>query len=102
MTIRTALVLGGGGVAGIAWETGVLLGIQDEQPRISELLLGPETALIGTSAGSVVAPQIASGNTLHDLFDKQLQTGTREISVDLDLAEFAKMMSTTMQGATSP
>ena len=32
MTTRRALVLGGGGIAGIAWETGVLQGIADESP----------------------------------------------------------------------
>jgi len=30
VTARRALVLGGGGVAGIAWETGILRGIADE------------------------------------------------------------------------
>ena len=29
---RLAVVLAGGGVAGIAWETGFLLGVQDEEP----------------------------------------------------------------------
>ncbi len=33
MTDRRALVLAGGGLAGIAWETGVLLGISDEAPE---------------------------------------------------------------------
>ena len=32
MTSRRALVLAGGGVAGIAWETGILRGIADESP----------------------------------------------------------------------
>ena len=43
-----ALVLAGGGVAGIAWETGFLLGIQDVAPMLASRLIGAEM-LLGTS-----------------------------------------------------
>jgi NTE family protein len=36
-----ALVLGGGGVVGVAWETGYLLGVQDESPETVDRLLQP-------------------------------------------------------------
>ncbi|MDQ1361354.1 MAG: hypothetical protein QOJ44_1731 [Acidimicrobiaceae bacterium] len=62
MTTR-ALVLGGGGVAGIAWETGVLAGLADGGVDATGADL-----VIGTSAGSTVAAQITSHLSLEDLF----------------------------------
>ena len=62
MTTR-ALVLGGGGVAGIAWETGILLGIADELPAAAQALLESDV-LLGTSAGSAVVAQLGSGLSL--------------------------------------
>jgi len=58
--MTVALVLAGGGVAGIAWETGFLLGVQDESPLAASRLLGADV-LLGTSAGSTVAAQLSSG-----------------------------------------
>lgn len=63
-----ALVLGGGGVAGIAWMTGLLLGLADEGVGLA----GGCDTLIGTSAGSTVAAQITSGVALDDLFRRQV------------------------------
>lgn len=76
---RRALVLGGGGVAGIAWETGVLRGIADEAPGTAELLVAADV-LVGTSAGSAVAAQLGSGLSLDELFARQIG----EISAELD------------------
>ena len=59
VTTRRALVLAGGGIAGIAWETGILRGIADESPAAARLLLDSDV-LVGTSAGSAVAAQISS------------------------------------------
>jgi NTE family protein len=62
-----ALVLGGGGVVGIAWETGVLKGLRDGG-------IDPATAdlIVGTSAGSIVGTQVRSGRSLDDLYADQL------------------------------
>ena len=79
MTIKRALVLGGGGVAGIAWETGVLQGIADESPAAARALLDSDV-LVGTSAGSAVVAQISSGLSIEDLFARQVQ----EISAEID------------------
>jgi NTE family protein len=74
-----ALVLAGGGLAGIAWETGVLLGISDEIPEAGQALLDSDV-LLGTSAGSTVAAQIGSGLPLGELFARQVAAGeTHEI-----------------------
>ena len=67
MTLRRGLALGGGGITGIAWETGLLLGLQD----LGVDLTGAD-AVVGTSAGSVVGAQITTGNALSDLFDHQV------------------------------
>ena len=67
MTLRRGLVLGGGGVTGIAWETGLLLGLQDLGVDVTVA-----DAVVGTSAGSVVGAQITTGISLEDLFAFQV------------------------------
>ena len=81
-----ALVLAGGGVAGIAWETGFLLGIQDVAPMLASRLVGADM-LLGTSAGATVAAQIGSGAPLEDLFMRQVSQTTDEIAPDVDIDE---------------
>jgi NTE family protein len=78
VTKKRALVLGGGGVAGIAWETGLLQGIADESPTAARVLLDSDV-LLGTSAGSAVVAQISSGLSLEDLFGRQVQQASAEI-----------------------
>jgi NTE family protein len=78
MTTR-ALVIGGGGVAGIAWETGILLGIADELPAAAQALLESDV-LLGTSAGSTVVAQLGSGLSLVELFARQVD----EVSAEID------------------
>ncbi|KJV01746.1 MAG: patatin-like phospholipase family protein [Rhodococcus sp.] len=63
---RRALVLGGGGVAGIAWQTGVLLGLAEAGADVSDAEM-----LLGTSAGSSVAAQISSGTPVSEFFERQ-------------------------------
>jgi NTE family protein len=78
VTTKNALVLGGGGIAGIAWETGVLRGIADESPTAARVLLDSDV-LVGTSAGSSVGAQISSGHAIEDLFERQIQASSAEI-----------------------
>ncbi|WP_248964077.1 patatin-like phospholipase family protein [Sphaerisporangium perillae] len=63
---KRALVLGGGGVAGIAWETGVLAGLAD-----GGVDLRAAGRIIGTSAGATVAAQITSGLSWAELYRRQ-------------------------------
>lgn len=65
MTV-SALVLGGGGVTGIAWELGVLKGLRDAGVDLARADL-----VVGTSAGSVVGAQLTTGLDLDDLVDRQ-------------------------------
>jgi NTE family protein len=54
------LVLGAGGVAGEAWMTGVLAGLEDATGAD----LRDVEAFVGTSAGSIVASRLAAGKRL--------------------------------------
>ncbi|MBX7433540.1 patatin-like phospholipase family protein [Mycobacterium sp. Y57] len=85
-----ALVLGGGGLAGIAWETGVLTGIGDEAPEALRVLVDSEV-LLGTSAGSTVAAQISSGLPIDELFARQLSAaeGAHEMNPGVSIDEIA-------------
>ena len=102
VTTESALVLAGGGVAGIAWETGFLRGLSDESPGLLERLLGPETTLIGTSAGSTVAAQIATGIPVADLFERQVAEESAELAVTVDLQLLGGIMAEAISGASSP
>jgi NTE family protein len=57
--MRRALVLGGGGITGLAWEAGLVAGLTE-----SGVNLGAASDVIGTSAGSVVGSWITSGRDL--------------------------------------
>jgi NTE family protein len=69
-----ALVLGGGGVTGVAWEIGMLLGLAEQGADLSDADL-----VVGTSAGSVVGAQLLSGVPLEDLYEAQRAGATSEI-----------------------
>jgi NTE family protein len=79
-----ALVLGGGGVAGIAWMTGLLFGLSENgvDLRNAELILG-------TSAGSAVAAQLGCSISVEELYRRQVDPAlqTREITPDPGLLQ---------------
>jgi NTE family protein len=70
---RTALVLGGGGITGIAWEIGLVAGLAE-----AGVDLGTADLVVGTSAGSVVGSQLTSGIAVEDLYARQLEPPTQE------------------------
>src|SRR3984885_15307612 len=74
-----ALVLGGGGVAGIAWTTGLLFGLSEQGVDLRDAEL-----IVGTSAGAAVAAQLGSPLSLGELFQRQVDLAlqTREITPD--------------------
>ena len=96
-----ALVLAGGGIAGIAWEVGVLLGIEERQPVAAASLLAPESTFVGTSAGSVVASQLAGGVPLRTLFEQQLEQHSAEVGAMFDVQEFQETMTRLLDGVKS-
>jgi NTE family protein len=97
-----AVVFAGGGLAGIAWEIGVLCGIQEKEPNAYEAIVDASTTFVGTSAGSAVAAQVAGGTPLSELFDAQLSEETTEISANVDLTEFMAAMTDAVVDANSP
>lgn len=67
MTMR-GLALGGGGIAGIAWETGMLMGLAE-----AGVDLTIADRVVGTSAGSIVGSQVTCGIPLDELYRRQLE-----------------------------
>ncbi|GII22980.1 patatin-like phospholipase family protein [Planosporangium mesophilum] len=80
MTSR-ALVLGGGGVTGVAWELGLLAGLAEAGVDLTDA-----DVVIGTSAGSVVAAQVTSGVDLEKLYEAQLVGPGSELAARLSTA----------------
>jgi NTE family protein len=83
-----ALVLGGGGLAGIAWETGVLHALAEQglDPRSAGLV-------VGTSAGATVGGQLASGLPIEELFGRQVDPArhTTELTPQLSPEDMAAL-----------
>lgn len=94
-SVTTGLVLAGGGIAGIAWETGIICGVADEAPEAAAALLGSDV-LLGTSAGSTVAAQLSSGATLDELFARQTAETSAEIDSGVDIDTIAGLFLAAM------
>jgi len=92
-----ALVLAGGGVTGVAWETGVLLGLRDAGHDVIANL----DLVVGTSAGSTVGAQILSCTDLTDLYAGQTAENHNEISPQLDLEALAIIFGEMALGGTT-
>ncbi|MFD9970648.1 patatin-like phospholipase family protein [Streptomyces sp. NPDC059017] len=83
---ETALVLGGGGLAGIGWEIGVLHGLAEAGADVSAADL-----VVGTSAGSVVGVQLSSGLlTLPELYERQLADPEGEVPAGMGPSVLAR------------
>lgn len=84
---RKALVLGGGGITGIAWELGILAGLAE-----AGVDLASADTVVGTSAGSVVGAQILSGVSIEDLYAEQLKDPRGEIAARMGLGVIARFV----------
>ncbi len=62
----------------MAWEVGLLLGLAE-----AGVDLGAADLLVGTSAGSVVAAQVACGVPLEEMFARQVESASGEIAVSI-------------------
>src|SRR4051812_31611766 len=93
-----ALVLGGGGVGGIAWITGVLAGLADRGQDFT----GADV-LVGTSAGSSVAAQGGRGLAREELYAGQVDPALQaaEIMAERDLDRFAADITAALGSAAS-
>jgi NTE family protein len=81
--VSTALVLGGGGITGIAWEVGVLQGM-----RAAGLDLTGADLVVGTSAGSIVGTMVATGLDLDAVVTAQRddEQQPKPSNIDIGLA----------------
>jgi len=91
--VRTALVLGGGGIAGIAWEVGLL-------SRLLELgvPLGDADLVVGTSAGSVVGTVLRQG-LVEQGYREQLEPAEGTPEGTFDAAAFQARLAQVLDGA---
>jgi len=87
-------------VAGIAWELGVLRGLQDADPDLADRVIAADL-VVGTSAGSAVAAQVTSGTPLADLYAGQLTEVSAEIEVELDMELLLARFTAATAGAAS-
>ena len=67
-----ALVLGGGGPVGIAWESGLIAGLEADG-----VMLGEADLIVGTSAGSMVGAQLALGVSGESMKETQTAQANR-------------------------
>jgi NTE family protein len=82
----SALVLGGGGITGIAWEIGVLAGL-----AAADVDLSSADLVVGTSAGSVVGAQLTCGADLAAMYERQLEPpGPQEKAARMTRAALAR------------
>ena len=95
-------MLAGGGLAGIAWEIGILRGIADASPATADALRRSDV-LVGTSAGSAVAAQLISELSLDALFERQLETSTTELNPNVGIEEITELFlaAMTQPGSTA-
>ena len=74
MSGRRALVIGGGGVTGIAWATGLLYGLEQMGVHLRQA-----ERLVGTSAGSAVTAQLTGTLSLEELYRRQIEGTVAEL-----------------------
>ena len=73
-----ALVLGGGGITGIAWEIGIVTGLAD-----AGVDLRVADRVVGTSAGSIAGALLRSDLPLEEIYGTQLAAETEAIGAKL-------------------
>ncbi|WP_166903434.1 patatin-like phospholipase family protein [Mycobacterium sp. DL440] len=96
MSERSAVILGGGGVTGIAWETGILLGLADKGVD-----LAGADAIIGSSAGSFVGAYLAAG-VVEKYFDAQFDDDVTEIAATMSEDCIAAYLEAIAEGKDDP
>ena len=92
-----ALVLGGGGVTGVAWELGLVAGLAE-----AGVDLRAADVVVGTSAGSSVAAQLTSGMPLEELYDRQLAGPGSEIPAKLGVGGILRYVSVLVRHRGDP
>ena len=97
---QQAVVLGGGGPTGYAWEIGMLKGLRDAGLDLTQADL-----VIGTAAGSVAAAQLRSGQALDTFYGALLDPPTITSPLDparIDLPYYQEIGRMWQGVATTP
>jgi NTE family protein len=91
-----AVILGGGGVTGIAWQTGILQGLQDAGVELDKA-----DAIIGTSAGSFAGAYLACG-VVGEYFDLQFTGDAAEIAARMPPESVEGFQKAIVEGGGDP
>jgi NTE family protein len=86
-----ALVLGGGGITGVAWEIGLLHGLAE-----GGIDLTGADLVLGSSAGSIVGAGLAAGHPLGVAYAEQLEPPEQMPAASLGAAVIARMLWATL------
>lgn len=82
-----ALILGGGGITGIAWELGIIAALAEAGVDLTSADL-----VVGTSAGSVVGAELLSGTPPDALYAAQLVDPTGETANRMSAGALARFV----------
>jgi NTE family protein len=80
-----ALVLGSGGITGVAWELGLLAGLAEQG-----LDLAGADLVVGTSAGALAGAQLTSGVSLAGLYQAQIAPDGVDVTAGMSRALVAR------------
>ena len=94
-TPRTALVLGGGGITGIAWEVGLLSRLLE-----AGIPLDGADLVVGTSAGSVVGTTLRFGG-IADAYQEHLLPAGATPEAAFEGGDFLERITQAVAGATT-
>ncbi len=88
-----ALVLGGGGITGVAWELGMLSGLREHGVELTDADL-----IVGTSAGAVVGAQLATGVDPEERYAAQLVPPDGEVAAALGTGAMLRLALAAVAG----
>jgi NTE family protein len=92
-----ALVLGGGGITGVAWELGMLCGLRDHG-----IDLAGADLIVGTSAGAIVGAQLATGVDPEERYAAQLVPPDGEAAAALGAGAMLRLALAAVAGGRDP
>ncbi|GAA5122633.1 patatin-like phospholipase family protein [Pseudonocardia adelaidensis] len=92
-----ALVLGGGGITGVAWEIGMLCGLRELGVDLTDAEL-----IVGTSAGALVGAQVATGVDPEQRYAAQLAPPDGEAAAALGRGALVQLVLAAVAGGRDP
>ncbi|MFC5230151.1 patatin-like phospholipase family protein [Pseudonocardia zijingensis] len=95
--MRRALVLGGGGITGVAWELGMLCGLRERG-----IDLAGADLIVGTSAGAIVGTQLATGVDPEERYAAQVVPPDGEVAAALGAGTVARLALAALAGGRDP